>query len=78
VGRAADLQEWLEAADINTDRNLRLQYLAGMGSNAAQAATIYEDLILRLQFPQDLFVGSEHTRDILRQALTSTAKPPNN
>jgi hypothetical protein len=49
-----------------------------MGSNAAQAAAIYEELVLRLQFPEDLFVGSEPTRDILRQALTSTTKLPNN
>ena len=69
MGRAADLGDWLNDAQINTDRNLRLQYLAGMGSGAGQAAAIYEDLLRQRRFPEDLFVGSEASRDVLRQAL---------
>ena len=34
AGQAADLQEWMRDAQINTDRNLRLQYLAGMWLNS--------------------------------------------
>jgi spermidine synthase len=71
VGRAADLGDWLKDAQINTDRNLRLQYLAGMGSGAGQAAQIYEDLLRQRRFPEDLFVGSQATTDALRQALSS-------
>jgi spermidine synthase len=71
VGRAADLGDWLKDAQINTDRNLRLQYLAGMGSGAEQAAAIYEDLLRQRSFPEDLFVGSQATKDALRQALSS-------
>src|SRR5262249_12896237 len=33
AGRATDLKPWLKGADINSDRNLRLQYLAGKGVN---------------------------------------------
>src|SRR5262249_28546900 len=33
AGRAADLKPWLASAQINRDRNLRLQYLAGLGLN---------------------------------------------
>ena len=33
AGQAALLKEWTRGAQINTDRNLRLQYLAGMGLN---------------------------------------------
>jgi spermidine synthase len=69
VGRAPDLENWLKDAQINTDRNLRLQYLAGMGSGAAQAAEIYEDLLRQRRFPEDLFIASEETKDVLRQAL---------
>ena len=32
AGRAADLSEWLKDSEINTDRNLRMQYLAGFGA----------------------------------------------
>ena len=32
AGQATDLQEWMRDAQINTDRNLRLQYLAGCPS----------------------------------------------
>ena len=40
-----------------------------MGSGAAQAAEIYEDLLRQRQFPEDLFIASEETKDVLRQAL---------
>src|SRR5262249_30733685 len=41
AGRKPDLQPWLQNAQINHDRNLRLQYLAGLGLNLYQADTIY-------------------------------------
>jgi len=73
IGRAADLGDWLKDAQINTDRNLRLQYLAGMSSNVAQAALIYEELLRRRKFPEDLFIGSEETKGLLREALAAPA-----
>jgi spermidine synthase len=69
TGRAADLGDWLAQAQINTDRNLRLQYLAGMGSIAQQAAPIYEDLLRQRRFPEGLFIAAGETRMLLRQAL---------
>jgi spermidine synthase len=71
VNRATDLEDWLKDAQINTDRNLRLQYLAGMSSTAYLAAEIYEDLVRNRRFPEDLFFASEVTKDLLREALTS-------
>ena len=41
AGRAGDFADWLEGAAINTDRNLRLQYLAGRGLNVYEAEAIY-------------------------------------
>jgi spermidine synthase len=73
AGRASDLQEWLADAEINTDINLRLHYLAGMGSGSKDAAAIYEELVSYLVFPEDLFVASEETKDQLRQGLTAYA-----
>jgi spermidine synthase len=69
VNRAPDLAHWLKDAQINTDRNLRLQYLAGMSSSAYLAAEIYQDLVRDRRFPEDLFVASEETRAKLRKAL---------
>ncbi len=37
AGYAPDLTLWLKGAAINRDRNLRLQYLAGLGLNTARA-----------------------------------------
>ena len=37
AGRASDLKPWLADAVINRDRNLRLQFLAGMGLNLYQS-----------------------------------------
>jgi spermidine synthase len=69
TGRSADLGDWLAEAQINTDRNLRLQYLAGMGSIAQQAAPIYEDLLRQRRFPEGLFIATGETRMLLWQAL---------
>jgi spermidine synthase len=69
AGRASDLVSWLKDAQINTDRNLRLQYLAGMAAGAEQATQIYEDLLGQRKFPEDLFIASEETKEILREKL---------
>src|SRR5262249_33748445 len=39
AGRATDLAPWLADASINRDRNLRLQFLAGLGLNLYQSDT---------------------------------------
>jgi spermidine synthase len=69
AGRAADLPEWLSDASINHDRDLRLQYLAGMGLNQYQSARIYADIVRYRRFPNDLFTGSEPLRQSLRLAV---------
>jgi len=45
AGRKPDLEPWLRDATINRDRNLRLQYLAGLGLNLYQADVIYADML---------------------------------
>ncbi len=66
AGRKADLQAWLKDAQINHDRNLRLQYLAGLGLNLYQADVIYADMLRYVsRMPDDLFVASENTRQKL-------------
>ena len=66
---ASDLAPWLADAQINRDRNLRLQYLAGLGLNLYQNAAIYDDILVHRKFPEDLFSGSEERLGQLRAAV---------
>ena len=54
---------------INRDRNLRLQYLAGMSLNTYQADPIYVKMTAHSQYPEGLFTGSAATLDALRRAI---------
>ncbi len=69
AGQARDLAPWLVNAEINRDSNLRLQYLAGMGLNSYENASIYDEMLRYRKFPENLFVGTEASKDLLRQAL---------
>jgi len=69
AGQQADLENWLKDAMINRDRNLRLQYLAGMGLNLYQSATIYSTMLSYSRYPETLFVGSDALKQSLREAI---------
>jgi spermidine synthase len=69
AGRKTDLGPWLRDAAINYDRNLRLQYLAGMGWNLYQSDAIYADMLNYSQYPEDLFTGSDASLQELRAAI---------
>ena len=69
AGTKSDLAPWLADAAINRDRNLRLQYLAGMGAHLYQSEAIYADMLQYSQWPDDLFVGSDATKQQLRAAI---------
>ena len=68
AGRPADFSEWLRGAAINRDRDLRLEYLAGMGMNLFESDRIYADMLTYRRFPEDLFVGSERRLQALWDA----------
>jgi spermidine synthase len=68
-GGATDLVPWLKDAQINHDRNLRLQYLAGMGLNAYHEASIYNDILAHRKYPQAIFVASGKTQLELQRRL---------
>jgi spermidine synthase len=72
AGRSADMAGWLSDAAINTDRNLRLQYLAGLGLNLYHADIIYKAMIAESQYPEDLFEGSPETLQALRERIESS------
>jgi spermidine synthase len=66
AGQASDLRPWLKGAEINRDRNLRLQYLAGMGVNSDFAAVIYQQILFMRRFPEGLFTGSRERVEAVR------------
>ena len=68
-GQATFLQEWSRGAQINTDRNLRLQYLAGMWLNSNMRQEILSGILAYFRFPDRTFVGSPEAIQSLRQAL---------
>jgi spermidine synthase len=72
VARAADLQAWLAGAVINRDRNLRLQYLAGLGLNEKGEALIFNHMLASgPQFSPEVFQGSGSLTEYLKRAIES-------
>ncbi|HWF12066.1 MAG TPA: fused MFS/spermidine synthase [Bryobacteraceae bacterium] len=67
--QASDLRSWLRNAQINRDRNLRLQYLAGMGLNQYLAPVIYEQILQTASFPSNIFSGSGATLRALETGI---------
>jgi spermidine synthase len=72
TGGARELAPWLAGAALNTDRDLRLQYLAGEGVNSFQAETIFRELVGDgPAFPENLFAGTAADLEQLRQRLAA-------
>jgi spermidine synthase len=69
AGHKTDMAGWLSGAALNRDRNLRLQYLAGLGLNLYQSDAIYRNMIKESQYPEGLFTGSAQTLAALRSAV---------
>jgi spermidine synthase len=69
AGQGPDLKAWLKGAEINRDRNLRLQYLAGLGLNSNDSWGIHEELLAFYKFPEELFIASAGRRQALKRAL---------
>ena len=69
AGRGADIGGWTRDAIINRDRNLKLQYLAGLGLNLYQSDRIYSDMLVHAKYPDGLFTGSEATMQALREGI---------
>ncbi len=65
----SDLTEWLKDAQVNRDRNLRLQFLAGLGLNEYNSEGIYDDMARFRRFPEGLFVADDAWLQQLRNAM---------
>jgi spermidine synthase len=69
AGSGPDLKPWIKDANINLDRNLRLQYLAGLGLNLEENGPIYRQILQYKKFPSAMFTGSEATLQSLQMAV---------
>jgi len=69
AGRKPDLSVWLSDALLNSDRSLRMQYLAGVGLNLDDSAGIYANMLAYRKFPSDLFTSTEGRVELLRNAV---------
>jgi len=76
AGDANDLKPWTQDASINRDRNMRLQYLAGLSLNTYKADPIYINMTAHSRYPENLFTGSQQTLDAIRRAIRFPASSP--
>ena len=66
---ANELRGWMRTAQINHDRNLRLQYLAGLGLNQNLGPDIFQQIISGRKFPNDIFTGSPGAMQPIEQMV---------
>ena len=69
AGRASDLKGYLADAQINRDRNLRLQYLAGRDLNKREEAAIYRGILEHGRWVEGLFSGTPERMRVLREGV---------
>lgn len=78
AGQASDMKGWSKGAQINYDKNLRLQYIAGMWLNSYIEVGILNGIFEYYKFPTNIFKGSTESIDSLKQALESTGRVERN
>ena len=70
VGGAGDLAAFLAGATVTTDRDLRLQYLAGAGLNRFESEKIYARMLAGpFRFPAEAFRGSADSLRAVEAAM---------
>ena len=76
AGQAPLLKEWSKGAQLNTDRNLRLQFLAGLALNTNMGDAILNGILRHYQFPDKTFNGSPEALRALKEALAQKGRVP--
>jgi spermidine synthase len=69
AGTEPMLRPWLADAQINHDRNLRLQFLAGLGLNRYEQGPIYSQMLQYRRYPEGLFEASPERLAQIRMAV---------
>lgn len=59
LGDRDSMGDWLKGAQINTDRNMRLQYVAGWAIHANMADPLYRRILAMRKLPRPYFTGSD-------------------
>jgi spermidine synthase len=67
AGNEEMLRPWLADAEINHDRNLRLQFLAGLGLNQYNQAGIFSQMMQYRRYPEGMFTGRAERLAQIRQ-----------
>ncbi|HLG97937.1 MAG TPA: fused MFS/spermidine synthase [Bryobacteraceae bacterium] len=71
AGQKSDLGPWYRGAQLNRDRDLRLQYLAGWGINSQLQAELYRDMMSHVRPPASVFEGSPKLVASLMSAIAA-------
>ncbi len=71
AGQESDLGPWYAGAELNRDRDLRLQYLAGWGINSSLEDVIYRQMLSYRRPPWNLFTGSPERVQSLMNAMSA-------
>ena len=69
AGQNGDLGAWSAGAELNTDGDLRLQYLGGWGINSTMEDKLYREMLKYRQVPRDLFTGSPERVDAVLRSI---------
>ncbi|HEY4837719.1 MAG TPA: fused MFS/spermidine synthase [Candidatus Acidoferrales bacterium] len=75
TGQDSELRPWLADATINTDSNLRLQYMAGMALNNSREDAIYRAILDYRRFPSNIITGSPERIDLLAREMQASTAP---
>ncbi len=71
AGQRSDLSPWYQGAQLNRDKDLRLQYLAGWGINSHLESELYRDMMTYVRPPSTLFEGSPQQVGLLMSAVAA-------
>jgi spermidine synthase len=74
AGQRSDMDGWLADAELNLDRSLRLEYLAGEAVDLQAEDRIVHAMAGRLSYPQQLFVVNDEQERSLRQSLRANLR----
>ena len=66
LGQAQDMTGWLADAQINRDRSLRLQYLAGLSVDNLDTYRIFSAIAQHRRYPENIFIAPPAVESQLR------------
>lgn len=74
AGNAPYMRSWMKGAQVNTDINLRLQYLAGLSLNSYQGGRLLDGILKHYEFPLEVFQGSPFLQRKLKDYLRNAGR----